>query len=116
MSAIEALQEGIEELHAIGNPRALLQAETLADLLQKSGRTTDAIALLERTADMKERLYGHASPGGYLWLRVRKITADLYRASGRVEEAALIENELAAYLAVADDDHAIARALRTRKQ
>jgi serine/threonine-protein kinase len=113
-SAIEALREGIEEHRAYGNWRALLQAETLADLLVNGGRVPDAIALLERTAEMKERLYGHVGPGGYLWLRVRKKTADLYRASGRTEEAARVEKELTAYLAVADDDHPIARALRTR--
>jgi hypothetical protein len=52
------------------------------------------------------------SPFGVFWLRIQAHLAQLYRQTGRTEEARKIEGQLRKILAYADSDHPILLQLR----
>ena len=84
-------------------------SESLTRALTKKGERVRAIKLLERASALR-RLAAFEEAGQY-WLRIRYQLAQLYRESGRVNEARAIEDELRKLLALGDSDHPIRRAL-----
>lgn len=84
-------------------------SESLANALAKKGDRTRAIRFLERASAMR-RLAAFEEAGQY-WLRMRWQLSQLYRESGRVNEAQTVEAELRRLLALADSDHPIRLAL-----
>ena len=69
-----------------------------------------AIDVLENTSRTRDTV-NWPLQWGYTWLPVRERLSQLYRIVGRISEAETIESELLQLLAVADDDHPIARRL-----
>jgi tetratricopeptide (TPR) repeat protein len=91
------------------NNQGLKIARQLADAHQAAGRLDRAIQLLEDATRQSSEL-----THGWEWLRSRDRLAEVYRAAGRVADAAAIDGELATLLAVADDDHFIKQRLAAR--
>jgi tetratricopeptide (TPR) repeat protein len=86
-------------------PGFYLGSESLAAALAKSGDAPRAIQVLERHPERRDAVIS-GNTGAY-WLRNRLELARLYRGVGRVEEARVVEAELAKLLVLADRDHPI---------
>jgi tetratricopeptide (TPR) repeat protein len=74
----------------------------LARLHEANGQPALAIEALEELSSSRDQSYPLAC---IVWLFGRAYLADLYRRTGRAEEAETVENELRALLEYADDDH-----------
>jgi tetratricopeptide (TPR) repeat protein len=91
------------------NNQGLKIARQLADAHQAAGRHEEALRLLEESTRQRNDLRD-----GWEWVRSRERLADIYRHAGRASDAQKLDRELAALLAVADDDHATKRRLVER--
>ena len=80
-------------------------AESLASILEKQGRWTEAARILERVSDLRYRALNLM--GRSMWLRTQWQLSQLYRRLGLEEEAKEIESDLRQLLAYADLDHPI---------
>jgi tetratricopeptide (TPR) repeat protein len=108
--AITRLQESTNR-HSLANNQwgLLLGSETLAAALRKKGEMAQAIRTLERATEKKTSTAFERA--GAFWLRARFALTQLYRQTGREQDARKIESELSAFLAFADPDHPIRREL-----
>jgi hypothetical protein len=108
--AVRLLELGLKVFYGFGNPGRFRIARKLGEALLGKGESERAIAMLEaETARRAGTISGPSS--GYEWLNARATLADAYRAANRHTEALAVESELRALLALADDDHPIARRL-----
>jgi hypothetical protein len=112
--ARQILREGIAMVGAQSGARAYLYSETLADGLVNAGEAGAAIGVLEEIRARRGSVFNFTSHTGYLWMRVQKKLADLYREVGRIEDARRVEADLLAQLAAADADHPLLLELRRR--
>jgi tetratricopeptide (TPR) repeat protein len=96
----------VAALYPRNNNQGLKIARQIADAHHAAGRLDESIRLLDEATRQRSELVH-----GWEWLRGRDRLAALYREAGRNEEAQAIDRELAALLAVSDDDHAIMRRL-----
>ena len=80
-------------------------AESLASILKKQGRWTEAARILERVSDLRYRALNLM--GRSMWLRTQWQLSQLYRRLGLEEKAKEIESDLRQLLAYADLDHPI---------
>lgn len=112
--AREILREGVAMVGAQSGARAYLYGETLAEGLVKAGEADAAIGVLEEIRARRGSVFNFTSHTGYLWMRVQKKLADLYRDVGRIEDARRVEADLLAQLAAADADHPLVLELRRR--
>jgi hypothetical protein len=112
--ARQILREGVAMVGAQSGARAYLYSETLADGLVNAGEAGAAIGVLEEIRARRGSVFNFTSHTGYLWMRVQKKLADLYREVGRIEDARRVEADLLAQLAAADADHPLLLELRRR--
>ena len=91
-----------------------LFTEALAHAAVNAGAGVSAIHVLEAAGRFGDRTYPWANHGGYFWMRTQKLLADLYRREGRIDDARVIERDLLAALAAADDDCPLLLDLRAR--
>jgi serine/threonine protein kinase/tetratricopeptide (TPR) repeat protein len=88
-------------------------ARHIADVRAQKGDLTEGIRVLEAASRTRvQSLLGYWASSE--WVRVRDRLAELYRASGRTNDADAVEKELLTILQVADPDHPIKRKLATR--
>jgi tRNA A-37 threonylcarbamoyl transferase component Bud32/tetratricopeptide (TPR) repeat protein len=112
--AREILREGVAMVRVQSGARAYLYSETLAEGLLKAGEPGAAIGVLEEMRAMRGSVFNFTSHTGYLWMRLQKRLADLYRGMGRIEDARRVEEDLLAQLAAGDADHPLLLELRRR--
>ena len=111
--SIALFEEGLAQLRLLGDPAYFLGSESLARAYRESGDSRKSIKVLEDASRERKRAYplGRAvafgGMSGYFWIRVQERLAELYRETGREEEAQAIESELRKLLALADSDHPI---------
>ena len=82
-------------------------AESLASILEKQGRWSEAARVLERVSGLRYRVAAGVLGEGALWLRTQWQLSQLYHRLGLEQEAKEIESELRQLLAYADPDHPI---------
>jgi tetratricopeptide (TPR) repeat protein len=93
---------------------SFLFSETLSRAAANAGDNASAIHILEAAEALGDRAYPWPNHGGYFWMRSQKLLADLYREEGRLDDARIVERDLLAALAAADDDCPMLVELRTR--
>ena len=87
-------------------------SEILATAWREQGNSGKAVQVLQIALEQKSRLLLEQSLlTGPVWLRLQAQLAQLYRETGRYEDARKIEAELRTLLALADSDHPILRQL-----
>jgi tetratricopeptide (TPR) repeat protein len=112
--AIRLLELSLTRDRVVGDPNRSRVARKLAQAFRAAGDLPRAVEALERDfRDRASRIAGAAS--GYDWLKSADALADLYRVDGRVTDAERVEAEIRKLLAVADEDHPIARRMRSRE-
>ena len=103
--AIDVLEEGASG----GGYRSpvSLAAESLAQVWLEQGRTEKALGVLERNSHNLEKVHAafNWGPAPLYWMRLRLQLANLYRQTGRDDEARKVEAELSKLLSHADSDH-----------
>ena len=85
----------------------------LANALDATGQTTEAIRVLETFGTRRREIQHPGIAGAADWLMARDRLAQLYRATGQPDKAVPIETELRTLLQFADADHPIVRRLAT---
>jgi hypothetical protein len=112
-----------EATHANGGPAPTIGVTTeVANAWVASGDAGRAISMLERaTRGTWATSASDSSFAGYAvrvaeWITGRARLADLLRATGRAQEATVIEKELLQLLAEADEDHPLRLKLETRQK
>jgi tetratricopeptide (TPR) repeat protein len=97
-----------QSLRSSRNDNALMVAQYLSDALLKSGRTAEAIDVLE------EELADKPDPAALLWIAGCELRlVRLYRTVGREQDARAMEHKMRQQLSVADADYPMLAALRT---
>ena len=112
--------EGVADLERVlwlerepGSSRIWWQGfDLLVEALDRSGRRAEAIAALERAAPLQLHTIHYGYTSGYYWISMRGRLAEMYRASGRMDEAVAVERELLNLLSEADPDFPLAARLR----
>ena len=102
------LQDALEPATRLAYHRGTfaLAAESLAKLWSRQGKPEQAIEVLEKCTDEKEKVrVAFSLAGAPLWMRLRLQLAGLHRQVGDAAKAQVIEAELERMLAVADRDH-----------
>ena len=99
------------QLFAPMNNQGLKIARQRADASHAAGRVDEAIRILEESTRQRSELVF-----AWEWLRSRDRLSELYRAASRMGDADACDRELAALVAVADDDHFIRRRLTARSK
>jgi tetratricopeptide (TPR) repeat protein len=89
-------------------------ARFLARAWVARGDPDRAIQVLEEASNEPRSPLLTAAMMGFLWISVRDQLADLYHSAGRTTDAERVDRELAALLALADDDHPIKRRVQHR--
>ena len=111
--ATQTIQNGLRALENSGAGLRLLASEALADAWERHGDLEQAVQVLDAASHLRDQVFLGGIPRGKTnYLRIQARRARLTRELGRDEEAARIEAELLAMLAVADDGHQVARELR----
>ncbi len=82
----------------------LLTVETLAESYLAIGNTADAVAVLDRAANIRPVTLYWQESSGYPWMRVRALSVKAHRAHGDDATAKTIEAELENMLRFADDE------------
>ena len=97
-----------QSLRPLKNDQAIMNAEFLADALNESGNTVEAIQVLE------QQLADNPDPVGlYEITGCEARLLRLYRSVGRDQDASAMELNIRQRLSVADADHPLLAALRT---
>jgi len=97
-----------QSLRSSRNDNALMVAQYLSDALIKSGRTAEAIDVLE------EELADKPDPAALLWIAGCELRlVRLYRTVGREQDARAMEHKMRQQLSVADADYPMLAALTT---
>jgi DNA-binding winged helix-turn-helix (wHTH) protein/tetratricopeptide (TPR) repeat protein len=97
-----------QSLRPSRNDNVLMVAQYLSDALIKSGRTAEAIEVLEQ--ELTDKL----DPAASSWIAGCELRlVQLYRSVGREQDARAMELKIRQQLSVADADHPILAALRT---
>jgi serine/threonine protein kinase len=110
----DALKAGVPWTRVMTGARAFLYSETLARAAVKAGKIPDAIRVLEETGALGPNAYADNTQSGFYWMRTQMLLADLYRQTGRIDQARAIERDLLAALAAADDDYPLLVELKAR--
>ncbi len=97
-----------------GDSPLFWMAESLASILERQGRWSEAARVLERVSGLRYRVAAEVLGQGALWLRTQWQLSQLYHRLGLEEEAREIESELRQLLAYADPDHPIGSRLPLR--
>lgn len=93
-------------------PELIWLAQAYAATLERTGRAGRAIAVLQTTtAERRGAVLNGLTAAD--WVLTRHELAGLLRRTGRSPEAETVERELLALLGEADEDHAVAAALRS---
>jgi DNA-binding winged helix-turn-helix (wHTH) protein len=109
-----ACAAGVPWTRVMAGMRAFLYSETLAEAAARIGDLDGAIAVLVQTDALRDKTLTPNSHTGYFWMRTQVLLADLYRRTGRLDEARAIERDLLAALAVADADYPMLVELQKR--
>jgi len=107
--AVAKLEEGMNRASLAYQFGFLLGSESLSAALIKKGDVAKAVRTLERATE--KRTSAAFEGAGFLWLRARFALTQLYRLTGREQDARIVERELSDFLAFADPDHPIRREL-----
>jgi tetratricopeptide (TPR) repeat protein len=108
--AIPLLENSVRQLRPTGETTYFLAAQTLARAWLERGDPERARAVLTDAFRQKRRTYPFSKRA---WMAVSYELAQLHREAGRRADAEAIEQELAAMLRLADDDHPLrARLIR----
>lgn len=86
--------------------------DLLVEALERSNRRAEATAALERASLLRSHAIHFGYTSGYWWVAMRGRLAEMYRGSGRIDEAVAIERELLNLLSEADPDFRLAARLR----
>jgi tetratricopeptide (TPR) repeat protein len=110
--AIHLLQQATDDFRHGGNHEFLISSDGLALAFERHGEPQEALRVLEDASPARRLEFAWESPFGMFWLRIQAHLAQLYRHTGRTEEARKIEGQLRKILAYADPDHPILLQLR----
>ena len=110
--AIRLLQQATGDFRHGGNHEFLISSDGLALAFERNGEPQEALRVLEQASPARRLEYAWESPFGVFWLRIQAHLAQLYRRTGRAEEARKIEDQLRKVLAYADSDHPILMQLK----
>ena len=110
--AIHLLQQATDDFRHGGNHEFLISSDGLALAFERHGEPQEALRVLEDASPARRLEFAWESPFGVFWLRIQAHLAQLYRQTGRTEEARKIEGQLRKILAYADPDHPILLQLR----
>jgi tetratricopeptide (TPR) repeat protein/tRNA A-37 threonylcarbamoyl transferase component Bud32 len=114
-SVTEALEANLPWTRAMsGGAKVYLYAETLARAAVAAGDAAGAIRVLEEAGALGEKAYTPATQSGFYWMRTQKLLADAYRQTGQIDSARVVEHNLLATLAAADDDYPVLVELKAR--
>lgn len=102
--AVQLIEQGLPAERLTGSAVYFLGCESLAAARLQRGEPDHAVAVLEEAL----RHRGRTMQGsGAFWLRTAWQLHEVYRTTGRMRDAARLEDELRRLLALADEDHPI---------
>ena len=112
VEAIRLLQQATDDFHHGGNHSFLISSDALALALERHAEPLEALRVLEAASPERLRELAWDAQYGVFWLRIEAHLAQLYRQTGRTDDARKIENQLRKILAYADTDHPIVSQLK----